>query len=311
MPIPLLRLPLLASIPILKDLSIIDLTNLLQLSKRTQQLVKFTKTHIKLEVSRDSFQFEMIDDPVKVVNVSFNSRNVSAPNERMLPFKPVLNQTSRTRREHAIEEYKRMMDNFVDIFIVDLVSFKLKNATFQSAFCFIEYARRIGLKFGHAEIEILRDKNEDYQKLLAVCSDASELSVDVNSRRNFMFDGFNQFKMDYFLIRCFGVGSLNWFTVDNMCDLVNCSRLGISLLNWGNEDFNEFLKFWVASDGRLNWFSFSNAHYINSRVVLDGIHNIERELNEVREVFEIERSNGIRAKVTYERLGFRLTVIHI
>ncbi|CAL2050999.1 unnamed protein product [Caenorhabditis brenneri] len=309
MPIPLLPLPLLASIPILKDLDIVDLTNLLQLSKRTQQLVKLTKTHIKLKVSRDSFQFEMINDPVKVVNVSFNSRNVSAPNRRMLPFKPVFNQTSRTRREHEIEEYKRMINNFVNIFMVDSVLFSLKNATFRSAFCFIEYARRVGLKFGHAEIEILREKNEDYQKLLTVCSAASRLSIDVYERKHFTIDGFDQFKMDQCSIQLFKEKrNFRWFTVNHMCAFVNCYRLDVNEINWRSEDFNEFLKFWIETDCRLNRFTFSNDLDLDLKIVLNGIDSIEREEDEV---FEIQRANGMRAEVTYDNAAFQLAVIHI
>ncbi|EGT41548.1 hypothetical protein CAEBREN_11467 [Caenorhabditis brenneri] len=247
----------------------------------------------------------MTKDPVKKMNVPFNSRNATALTMMMFSSKPDFNDSSKSRQDHKMEEYRKIINNFVCIFVIESVSFTLANATFHAAYSYIEHARRVGLKFECVEIELLRDKKGDYQKLLTLCSDASELSVDVNYRRNFTFDGFDQFNMDYLSIHA--LHNIKWLTVDNICALLNCSRLSVDV-NWRDKDFNQFLKFLMKSDGRLTWLTFYNNREINPQVVLNGINSIVRVRNEV---FEIQRANGVRIKVTYEWFHRKLEVSNI
>ncbi|CAL2030598.1 unnamed protein product [Caenorhabditis brenneri] len=234
MTIPLLRLPLLASIEVIKNIDVKYIITLIQLSTRAKTLVKLSKVPIELTVFPSSIQF----------------------------------------RELADQEMLETAFSYISL-------------------CFMEHAKSVGLKLATARVLIGGANPGVYRSLLKICSNASQLLVHFRTDEPFTFSGFNEYRTH----KCrFApkIRGYNWFTIDHMCALVNCSEVSVEGLNWSNEHYNRFLKFWMASDGNLKcWKLWTYRASIIPRVVMEGIN--KRELG--HHTYEIQRVDGVKAEV--------------
>lgn len=311
MTFPLSRLPLLASAIVVKHLDVRLLLPLVQMSTRIKNVVKFSRVHIKLSVWPYSIQFVKLIDPGNFVGLQFIVRSKTGQNLKTIPFQPVFSRDLNTRREDEMKGYRRMIDDFVGIFVVESVSFQMATASSYTSCNFLEYAKKSGLKFSEVHAKFIGENNERvFQRLLKVCFYASDLRVYfLNSLENFKFDGLNNHKME--TLRVVGAGeNTNWFTVDYLCFLIKCTLVEVNRLRWQNEDFNKFLRFWMASDGRVKSVTLQTSMdlaSINPQVVMNGIDNRELIRNET---FEIQRADGIKAKVTFDDHIFTFEVIY-
>ncbi|CAL2030590.1 unnamed protein product [Caenorhabditis brenneri] len=302
MTFPLLRLPLLASIEVIKNTDVKYLLFLTQLSTRAKTLVKLSKVQIVLTVFQSSVQFQKLahQEMVERLELFFPSEN---PTEN--PFKPPCQQKSDTKNQYQIEAYKEVLDFFLEFFKVYSVSFELETVSSDTSLCFMEYAKGLGLKFSTARVELDGSNGEVCQSLLKVCSSVPQLLVLFDTEQNFTFQGFNEYRTRYFRIAPRERG-LNWFTVDHMCALVNCSKVSVEELNWSNEDYNRFLKFWMASGGNLKSCTFySYRANIIPWVVLNGINNTQIRPH----TYEIQRVDGVKAEVALSYSTCTLKVI--
>ncbi|CAL2030591.1 unnamed protein product [Caenorhabditis brenneri] len=302
MPIPLLRLPLLASIKVIQNTDVKYLITLIQLSTRAKTLVKLSKVQIVLTVLQSSIQFQKLAGQGMVERLELF---VPSENPTEIPFKQPCQQKSDTKIQYQFRAYKKVLDDFLEFFEVCSVSFYLESACSYTSCRYMEYAKDLGLKFSTARVVIGGANGKIYQSLLELCSGASQLLVLFDTEENFTFQGFNEYRTRYFRIAPRERG-LNWFTVDHMCALVNCSEVFVTDLNWSNEDYNRFLKFWMASDGNLkSWKLWAYRLCIVPWFVMDGINH--RELG--HHTYEIQRVDGVKAEVVLSFSTCTLKVI--
>ncbi|EGT54391.1 hypothetical protein CAEBREN_03552 [Caenorhabditis brenneri] len=302
MTIPLLRLPLLASTKIIKYIDVKYLIFLIQLSTRAKTLVKLSEVHIELTVFQSSIQFQKLAGQGMVGRLEFSD---SSEKPEDIPFKPPPQSIFDTKIQYQIRAFKKMMEDFVEFFKVCSVSFDLKSACSYTSLCFLEHAKGLGLKFTTAQVAIGGANPGVYRSLLDVCSNASQLLVLFDTEEAFTFNGFNEYRTHKLRFavknRCF-----NWFTVDHMCALINCSVVSVEELNWSNEDYNRFLKFWMASDGKLKsctlWACRAS---IIPWFVLDGINHRQIRYS----TYEIQRADGVKAEVVLSFSSCTLKVI--
>ncbi|CAL2030587.1 unnamed protein product [Caenorhabditis brenneri] len=303
MTFPLLRLPLLASIEVIKNTDVKYLIPLIELSKKAKNLVKVSKVHIELTVFESRIQFQKLANQVIGHTLDFLSLSEETP--KNLPFKPPCRQKCDFGIQYEIRAFKKVMDDFLEFFKVCSVSFELETTSSDTSLCFMEYARDLGLKFSTARVVIGGSNGEICQSLLKVCSNASQLLVLFDTEEVFTFHGFNEYRMHKFRFitknRFF-----NWFTVDQMCALINCSEVSVSELNWSNEDYKKFIKFWMASNGNLKSCKLWALRLcIVPWFVMDGINH--RELGP--HTYEIQRADGVKAEVALSYSTCYLTVI--
>ncbi|CAL2030592.1 unnamed protein product [Caenorhabditis brenneri] len=257
MTFPLLRLPLLASTRIIKYIDVGCLIPLIQLSKNSKNLVKLSKVHIKLTVFQSSIQFKKLarqDGELECVDLSEKT-------PKNLPFEPPCHLKFETKMQYQIGAYKKVLDDFVEFFKVCSVSFDLETACSYTSLCFMEYAKNLGLRLRTVRVVIGGANGKVYQSLLKLCSNASQLLVLYDTHENFKFDGFNENIMDRLRItdkkrqteKYFYSRGINWFTVDHMCALVNCSK--VSLKDSHHMKFNEPMELelkWSMGTGASN-----------------------------------------------------------
>nr|ACI49135.1 hypothetical protein Cbre_JD17.001 [Caenorhabditis brenneri] len=204
------------------------------------------------------------------------------------------------------------MDDFVDIFRVKSVDFDLELAG-GIGLQFLEYAIRLGLKFKKVQVSIDGDNLDDNRKVLSACAQASEVHVtSYDCPESFRFESFHEYAMDYFELevdkRC------EWFTLDHLCALVNCSNVRIYYVKLSDADLNKFLKHWIARAGKMKTLvvdlaypeDIMNIEVINAQIVMNGIPRKEIESADNGSKFEIERSNGVKAFVTCGCLSFTM-----
>ncbi|CAL2030597.1 unnamed protein product [Caenorhabditis brenneri] len=302
MTIPLLCLPLLASTKIIKYIDVKYLISLIQLSKRAKTLVKLSEVHIELTVFQSSIQFQKLAGQGMVGRLEFSD---SSEKPADVPFKPPRHSKFDSTIQYQIRAYKKMIDDFVEFFKVCSVSFKLESACSYTSLSFMEHAKDLGLKFSTARVLIGGANRGVYQDLLKVCSSASQLLVHFNTDEPFTFQGFNEYKMHEFRFAAKNRG-FNWFTVNHMCALLDCLEVLVTDINWSDEDFNQLLKFWMASEGNLKSWKFWACHgFILPEVVMEGINN--RELG--NDKFEIQRADGVKAEVALSYSTCTLKVI--
>ncbi|CAL2030589.1 unnamed protein product [Caenorhabditis brenneri] len=304
MTFPLLRLPLLASIKAIKNSDVKNLIPLIQLSKKAKNLVKLSQVHIVLTVLQSRIEFQKIAGQGMIERLEFSN---SSEKPADIPFKPPPQSKFDTKVEYQIRAYKKMIDDFVEFFKVCSVSFKLETAFSYISCCFMEHAKDLGLKFATARVLIGGSHGKIYQSLLKVCSNASQVQVHFNTEEPFNFQGFNEYKIRKFRFAPKDRG-FNWFTVDHMCDLMNCSKVSVNEMVWESEDFNRLIKFWMASDGNLKSWKLRWCHaIILPWDVMDGINNRELGIDK----FEIQRADGVRAEVVLSYSSCILKVIDV
>ncbi|CAL2030585.1 unnamed protein product [Caenorhabditis brenneri] len=305
MPFPLLRLPLLASTRIIKITDLEYLITLIQLSKRAKNLVKLSKVQIELTVSQFSIQFQKLADEEMVGELYFFDLSAKPTD---IPFKPPYHLKFDRRIQYQIGAYKKVLDDFVKFFNVCFISFELETVCSYTSFKFMEHAKDLGLQFSTARVVIDEFNGKVHQNLLKICCNASQLIVLFEIRRPFNFQGFTKYKtyLSHFNIER---RDINWFTVDRMCSLVSCSKVFVKDLDWSSEDMNRFLKFWITCDGRLKSFDAWKCNWgkkpFVSQVVMHGIDHRELRYG----TFEIQRADGVKAKVECYHSTFTLTVI--
>ncbi|CAL2030820.1 unnamed protein product [Caenorhabditis brenneri] len=298
MSFPLLRLPLLASITVIKNLDVYLIIYLTRISSsKIRRLVKISKVRIKLTVYPYDVLFEKIADPGEYLSSPFFLISKRAVTLRKIPFEPIYicDKDWISRRE---EGYRRIINDFNNFFIVQTLQFHLKSASV----CYknLEYAKSIGLQPTTIETMLIGANEEVYQRILTSCSHVTELRVHLFE--DFPFDGFSEYTVDDFRLYIPGQ-NINWFTVDHMCALINCRSVLVYHINWESEDFNKFLRFWMVSNGRLQsvtlWGKWSPTPD-NLQVLLDKIDN--RKIIE-NEKFEVQRVDGVKAHVACGRRG--------
>ncbi|CAL2039555.1 unnamed protein product [Caenorhabditis brenneri] len=304
MPFPLLRLPLLASINVIKNISVTQIINLIQTSSKVQYLVKISKYPVQLYVGPNSITLKhpMNQETLRVLIVG---RSQLERNQKPIRFLQNKKQGVYTEWNSEMEGYRRIIDFLVENFTVKCIFFGMMRYDFGEFVEYVEYSKSRGIEFGKVCIWDSSGKEGMAERVLSACSDASELDVRLNFTRNFTFNRFHEFKMDRLDILLLG---FEWFTVDHMCDLINCSEVIIkNLMYWKAVDFNKFLKFWIQSTGRLRtvclfaWYSD-----FNSEIAMNGINNIELDRNTT---FQIQRDNGLKAEVMFSCHQFTLNVI--
>ncbi|CAL2030595.1 unnamed protein product [Caenorhabditis brenneri] len=268
MHIPLLRLPVLASIVVIKQIDVKYFITLLQLSRRSYRLVKLSKVHINLHVFKSRLEFEKEANPGIRDDYKFLVQSENPV------FQPPNHQEFITVIQYEIAAYQKIIDDFMNIFVVKSVSFDLEAACSYNSCCYLEYAKSLGLKFTSVTFEIDSYNTLVHQRLLTIGSHASKLTVMFDTDESFEFNGFHEYKMDKF--RFFNYyRNINWFTVDHLCSLVDCTEFEGSHINWESEDFNKFLEFWMASDTKLKSVILWNHSIIEPEIVLEGIHDEE------------------------------------
>ncbi|CAL2030578.1 unnamed protein product [Caenorhabditis brenneri] len=309
MSFPLLRLPLLASINVIKNIDVGDFVPLIRTSTRMRNLIKYSRVPIELNVYGDnSIVFKKLSDPSETKQVQIFVRNLSVEHQGNVPFKPFVRQ--RPSWETDLEGYQRMMDDFVDIFRVKSFNVYIRRFLPDMSIQYLEYAMRLGLKFMKAQVSIDGANVEDSQKVLSACVQASKVYVtSYGCPEFFSFEGFHEYEMDYFDLDL--DGRFDWFTLDHLCALVNCSSVKIVNMKLSDEGLNMFLKHWIAGAGRMetlivHLYRPDDHVPINPQTVLDGIPRKEIERDES---FEIERSGGVKARVRCQRRSFSLKVV--
>ncbi|CAL2030588.1 unnamed protein product [Caenorhabditis brenneri] len=302
MTFPLLRLPLLASIAVIKNTHVKYLIPFIQLSKKAKNLVKVSKVHIKLAVFQSSIQFQKLADQKIVRRLElFNS------SEKMtdIPFTPPFDLKFENITQFQIGAYKKLMDDFVEFFEVCSVSFDLQSTCSYTSLCFMEHARGLGLQISTARVMIGGANPGVYRSLLDVCSNASQLLVHFDTEEPFTFNGFDEYRTHKlrFVPKERGI---NGFTVDQMCALINCSEVSVEDLRWSNEDYNRLIKFWMTSDGNLkSWKLWTYRANIIPWAVLNGINNTQIRPH----TYEIQRVDGVKAEVVLSFSTCTLKVI--
>ncbi|CAL2039553.1 unnamed protein product [Caenorhabditis brenneri] len=304
MSFPLLRLPLLASINVIKNISVTQITNLIHTSSKVHRLVKISKYPVQLYVGPNSIRLKHPMNPEKL-RVLIVGRSQLEGDQKPIRFLQNQNQGVFTEWNDEMEGYRRIIDYLVGNFTVKCISFEMIRYDFGEFVEYVEYSKSRGIKFDKVCIWDSRGKEGIAERVLSACSKASKLDVRLNFTPNFTFNGFHEFKMDKLDI--FLMGS-EWFTVDHMCDLMNCSEVIIkNLMYWKAVDFNKFLKFWIQSDGRLRTvYLIACYSKFNPEIVMNGINNIELERNRT---FQIQKDNGLKAEVTVTNFLFSLHVI--
>ncbi|CAL2039552.1 unnamed protein product [Caenorhabditis brenneri] len=305
MPFPFLRLPLLASINVIKNISVTQIINLIYTSSKVQELVKISKYPVQLDVCPKSITLEHPMNPEKL-EVLIVVRSELEEHQKQIMFQQNHEQGVFTEWNDEMEGYRRIIDFLVQNFTVKCFSFKKRDYDSEVLLEYLEYPKSHGIKLDKVCIWEGSKNEQLVDRMLSACSEASEFKLMLDCDRNFTFNGFHEFKMDTFdfFLSCVG----QWFTADHMCALINCSEVIVKhFIRWKAVDFNKFLKFWIQSTGRLRAV-YLNACYseFNPELAMNGINNIELERNTT---FQIQRDNGMKARVMFSNALFFLQVI--
>ncbi|CAL2030577.1 unnamed protein product [Caenorhabditis brenneri] len=303
MSFPLLRLPLVSSTNVINSIDVENFVNLIRTSTRMKNLVKYSRVPIELYLYSDNFFLfnKLSDSSIYAVMKIFEARS-SVEDQGNVPFKRLW--------ETDLEGYQRMMDDFVDIFRVKSINVSRRRFLPDMSIQYLEYAMKLGLKLKEVQVSIDGGNFDDNRKVLSACAHASKVYVtSFECPESFTFEGFHEYAMDYFELefdeRC------EWFTLDHLCALVNCSSVRIRNIKLSDEGLNMFLKHWIAGAGRMETlivelYCPDDHESINPETVLDGIPGKEIEGDEH---FEIERSDGVKARVKCQDRIFSLKVV--
>ncbi|CAL2030579.1 unnamed protein product [Caenorhabditis brenneri] len=303
MSFPLLRLPLVASTNVINSNDVGDFVPLIRTSTRMRNLVKYSRVTIELNVYGDNcIVFKKLSDPSETKQVQIFVRNLSVEDQGNVPFKPFARQRP-YMWETDLEGYRRMMDDFFDIFVVESANVYLRRLLPDISIQYLEYAMKFGLKLEKVQVSIVGNLN-DNRKVLSACAQASKVYVtSYGCPEIFSFEGFHEYSMEYFDLRMHYC--IEWFTVDHLCALVNCSNVRIYYVKISDADLNKFLKHWLAGAGKIKTLIVElYQKSINPQTVLDGI---PRKEIEGYESFEIERADGVKARVRCQGRSFFLT----
>lgn len=220
--------------------------------------------------------------------------------------------------ENEMEGYRRIIDFLVGNFTVQCISFEKREYHYEDyeddeyyedyeVFLeYLEYSKSRGIKFDKVHISEGSWREGMAERMLSACSGASELDLMLKTDQNFTFNGFHEFKMDKFEV--FLIGG-QWFSVDHMCALINCSEVIVKNLSshWDAVHFNQFLKFWLRSTGRLRTVDMNGYNSESDpEMWMNGINHIK--LNQ-DSTFQIQRDDGMKAKVEFSSYSFSLNVI--
>ncbi|CAL2039554.1 unnamed protein product [Caenorhabditis brenneri] len=304
MPFPLLRLPLLASINVIKNFSVTQIINLIQTFSKVQQLVKISKYPVRLYVCPESITLKNPMNPDKLEVLIVVHSGIKEHQEQ-IRFQKIHEQEVFTEWDDEMEGYKRIIEFLVENFTVKCISFKKRDNHCERFLEYLEYSKSRGIKFDKVIVWDRSWKDGMADRLFSVCSNASEVELLLKSTRNFTFNGFHELRMNRLVLFLMG---FEWFTVDHMCDLMNCSEVIVrNLTHWKAVDFNKLLKFWIQSTGRLRTVDLHSCDSVlNPEIVMNGIKKIKLDRNTT---FQIQRDNGLKARVTVENFSFCLNVI--
>lgn len=314
MPFPLRRLPFLASINVIKNVDVKDLINFIHMSTKMKNLVKISKVHVHLDVLADnSIGFRKLSDPDRTQRVQLFLKPSSMEKPRKnTPFVPVIRRKSKFICEENLEGYLRMMDDFVDIFVVISADFDLGPVSSDLSIQYLEYAMSHGIEFKKVQVDISYENSVNCdRKILEACTRASDLSIrsyGCLSEEYSVLDRFRQYKMDVFEWTI--DKNFEWFTLDHLFALINCSHVRIYGANLSDADFNKFLKHWMIGIGNmetlyvgLDWTDDRMDNMIDGEIVMDGIPRKELRRGEK---FEVERVDGVKATVCCLGLKFSI-----
>ncbi|CAL2030596.1 unnamed protein product [Caenorhabditis brenneri] len=305
MSFPLLRLPLLASINVIKNIDVEDLINIIRTSRRMKNLVKSSRIYIHLNVISNYYiEFKKLSDPWKTDRVELSVEPSST--EIMTPFEPFVRQKSWIRNEENLEGYRRIMDDFLDIFRVKSADFDMRSTHSNFSIQYLDYALSRGLKFKEVQFFLHGEDDADSsRKVLEAGAHATELHV-VSYTENPVFDAFRGYSMDNFELTIHRKrGS---FTIDHLFALANCSNVIIRYTYLSDHDLNRFMKFWISGAGNLKSLVIviewtEDRLKINAQDVMDGIPSTEIKQGEN---FEIERFDGTKALIWCQGVMFIL-----
>ncbi|EGT54409.1 hypothetical protein CAEBREN_14897 [Caenorhabditis brenneri] len=312
MTFPFRRLPFLTIVNVIQNIDVEDFINFIQMSTKMRTLVKLSKVHILLNVfSNARIGFEKLSDPGRNKQVEFFLKPNSMKKQKKISFEPFVCRKSMYRCEENFEEYRRIMDDFVDIFIVSSASFDMRSTPSDISVQCLEYALSLGLTFKKVQLLISKEHSMDCcQKVLSICARASELSIHLldYSEEFYLLDRFREYKINVFELTI--TRNFEWFTVDHLLALINCTNVRIYDVNLSDADFNKFLKHWVTGVGKMETLCVGlessegrEENLINADDVMDGIPR--REILQ-DEKFEVEGPNGIKANVWCFGLRFSI-----
>ncbi|EGT53560.1 hypothetical protein CAEBREN_16617 [Caenorhabditis brenneri] len=144
---PLRCLPLLAAIKVIKSLDVEDFISFIRMSPRMKNLVKLSKVHIHLIVFGDTnIGFQKLSDPGRTKWVQLFLEPNSSEKQTNLPFEPSVHQKSMPTFEENLEEYRRKMNEFVDMFTVTCADFDMRGVPSYICMQYLEYATNFGIK---------------------------------------------------------------------------------------------------------------------------------------------------------------------
>lgn len=301
---PLRSLPFLVITNVIKNIDVKDIINMIRMSTKMRNLVKLSRVHIHLIVlGDDSIVFGKLSDPGRIEQVYLFLDPNSRESDTNIPFEPFVRRKSIYRCEENLEGYRKMLKDFVDIFIVPFADFDLR-ATRSVHICiqYLEYALGLGLKFKTVQATIFEEYTVDCgRRILLACAQATKLNIRLSgySEEFSVLDRFREYNMELFQLTV--PRNFKWFTVEHLFALVNCSNVRIYGVDLSDMDFNKFLKFWIAGAGKMRaldvdfkWTRDRENILINEQTVMNGI---PRKETEQRGKFEIERSDGTKADV--------------
>ncbi|EGT41000.1 hypothetical protein CAEBREN_06516 [Caenorhabditis brenneri] len=276
------------------------------MSTKMRNLVKFSKVPIYLEVfSDDVIIFEKMSDPDRTKVVHLFLKPNSTEMSTNIPFEPSVRRKSMFQCEKNLDGYRRIMDDFVDIFVVTPVDFDMRSVPSDICIQYLEYAMSLGLKFKKVQVVISRGNVDCSRKVLAACAQATQLHIQLDrySKDFFLLDKFRDYKMDVFELTI--NPNFEWFTLDHLLALTNCSNVRIHTVILSDADLNTFLKYWMSTIGAMETLhvELHDRGLIDGEAVMDGIPRKEIERNEK---FEVERADGVKATICCDNLKFSI-----
>ncbi|CAL2030575.1 unnamed protein product [Caenorhabditis brenneri] len=294
MSFPLLRLPLVASTNVINSIDIEDYFPLIRTSTRMRNLIKYSRVPIELFVKGDNYiELKKLSDPDRTKRVELflpprsTGQNTYVPFDSSIPF---IRRESNRKCERNLEGYRKLMDDFVDIFLVKSVDLNVIVVDV-SEVCvqYLEYAVSLGLKIRNVSMGAAeRHRVQDTRKLLFACAHISSLVAYMHYRpTGSVLDCFRALAVDNLELTAYVDGG--WITLDHLFALVNCSKVDIGKVRFDEADLNKFLKFWLSGTGRLRTMAI--------QLPPDFRRNKK---------FEIERSDGVKTIVSIYDIAITL-----
>nr|ACI49136.1 hypothetical protein Cbre_JD17.002 [Caenorhabditis brenneri] len=308
MSFPLLRLPLVASTNVTNSIDIEDYFPLIRTSTRMKNLIKYSRVPIELTVYGDEhIEFEKLSDPDRTKRVELFLPPRSTGQNKYVLFEPFIRRKSNYKCERNLEGYRKLMDDFVDIFLVKSIDLRMIYVNI-SEICvqYLEYALSLGLKIKSFSVSDQKYCVEDIRKMLFACAHISSLTVYMSDPpKKSVLDCFQKFAVDTLELDV----TPGCITLDHLFALVNCSYVNIGEVRFDEADLNKFLKYWLSGTSRLRTMAikltsgYRGGNYLNAQLVMEGIDGREIERNKK---FEIERSDGVKTIVSIYNIAITL-----